>query len=130
MNTIIRTPIQLQQAQADAWVYGLIVCGVALALAIAIAFIINWRSDRRDFITRRIWFIVIGLVAPVCYWLYNMTAIATPERIPNPGFRSMFEETNLYVLIASLVIYFVVGLGLMLGFRNTKFGSILGKKKN
>ncbi len=44
MNTIIRTPLQLQQAQADAWVYGLIFCGIALALAIAIAFIINWRS--------------------------------------------------------------------------------------
>lgn len=128
MNTIIRTPIQLQQAQADAWVYGLIVCGIALALSIAIAFIINWRSDRRDFITRRIWFIVIGLVAPAGYWFYNMQAIV--PKIQNPGFKSMFESTNLYVLLASIGIYFVVGLGLMLGFRNTKFGSILGKKKN
>lgn len=128
MNTIIRTPIQLQQAQADAWVYGLIVCGIALALAIAIAFIINWRSDRRDFITRRIWFIVIGLVAPAGYWFYNMQAIV--PKIQNPGFKSMFEGTNLYVLLASIGIYFVIGLGLMLGFRNTKFGSILGKKKN
>lgn len=128
MNTIIRTPIQLQQAQADAWVYGLIVCGIALALAISIAFIINWRSDRRDFITRRIWFIVIGLVAPAGYWFYNMQAVV--PKIQNPGFKSMFEGTNLYVLLASIGIYFVIGLGLMLGFRNTKFGSILGKKKN
>lgn len=128
MNTIIRTPIQLQQAQADAWVYGLIVCGIALALTITIAFIINWRSDRRDFITRRIWFIVIGLVAPAGYWLYNMQAIV--PKIQNPGFKSMFESTNLYVLLASIGIYFVAGILLMLGFRNTKFGSILGKKKN
>lgn len=128
MNTIIRTPIQLQQAQADAWIYGLIVCGIALALAIVIAFIINWRSDRRDFITRRIWFIVIGLVAPAGYWFYNMQAIV--PKIQNPGFKSMFEGTNLYVLLASIGIYFIVGFGLMLGFRNTKFGSILGKKKN
>lgn len=128
MNTIIRTPIQLQQAQADTWIYGLIVCGIALALAIAISFIINWRSDRRDFITRRIWFIVIGLVAPAGYWFYNMQAIV--PKIQNPGFKSMFEGTNLYVLLASIGIYFVVGLALMLGFRNTKFGSILGKKKN
>ena len=56
MNTVIRTLQQVQQAQADAWVYGLIVAGVALALAIGIAFMINWRSDRKDFITRRIWF--------------------------------------------------------------------------
>lgn len=128
MNTIIKTPLQLQQAQADAWVYGLIVCGIALALAIAIAFVINWRSDRRDYITRRIWFIVIGLVIPAGYWLYNMQSI-DPKK-SNPGFKSMFEETNLYVLIASIGIYFIAGILLMLGFRNTKLGSILGKKKN
>lgn len=128
MNTIIRTLLQLQQAQADAWVYGLIVCAAALALAIGIAFIINWRSDRRDFITRRIWFIVIGLVVPVGYWLYNMQAIV--PRISNPGFQSMFKETNLYILLVSIGLYFGAGIILMLTFRNTKFGSILGKKKN
>ncbi len=128
MNTYIKTIAQLHDAQANAWVYGLIVCGIALALAIAIAFITNWRSDRRDFITRRIWFIVIGLVFPAGYWIYNMLAIV--PKIPNPGFKSMFESTNLYVLLVSIVIYFVVGILLMLGFRNTKFGSILGKKTN
>lgn len=128
MNNEIKTIVQLHQAQADAWVYGLIVCGIALALAVAISFIINWRSDRRDYITRRIWFIVIGLVMPAGYWLYNMQAIV--PKITNPGFKSMFEETNLYVLLVSIGIYFVAGILLMLGFRNTKLGSILGKKKN
>lgn len=128
MNNEIKTIVQLHQAQADAWVYGLIVCGIALALAVAISFIINWRSDRRDYITRRIWFIVIGLVIPAGYWLYNMQAIV--PKITNPGFKSMFEETNLYVLLVSIGIYFVAGILLMLGFRNTKLGSILGKKKN
>lgn len=128
MNNEIKTIVQLHQAQADAWVYGLIVCGIALALAVAISFIINWRSDCRDYITRRIWFIVIGLVMPAGYWLYNMQAIV--PKITNPGFKSMFEETNLYVLLVSIGIYFVAGILLMLGFRNTKLGSILGKKKN
>lgn len=128
MNNEIKTIVQLHQAQADAWVYGLIVCGIALALAVAISFIINWRSDRRDYITRRIWFIVIGLVMPAGYWLYNMQAIV--PKITNPGFKSMFEETNLYILLVSIGIYFVAGILLMLGFRNTKLGSILGKKKN
>lgn len=128
MNTVIRTLQQVQQAQADAWVYGLIVAGVALALAIVIAFIINWRSDRKDFITRRIWFIVIGLVAPASYWLYNAQAVA--PRIQNPGFKNMFEETNLYVLLASIGVYAIVGVVLMLCFRTSKLGSILGKKKN
>lgn len=128
MNTLIRTLQQVQQAQADAWVYGLIVAGVALALAIVIAFMINWRSDRKDFITRRIWFIVIGLVAPASYWLYNAQAVA--PRIQNPGFKNMFEETNLYVLLASIGVYAIVGVVLMLCFRTSKLGSILGKKKN
>lgn len=128
MNTVIKTLQQLQQAQADAWVYGLIVAGVALALAIAIAFMINWRSDRKDFITRRIWFIVIGLVAPASYWLYNAKAIA--PKIQNPGFKNMFEGTNLYVLLASIGVYAIIGVVLMLCFRTSKLGSILGKKKN
>lgn len=128
MNTVIRTLQQVQQAQADAWVYGLIVAGVALALAIAIAFMINWRSDRKDFITRRIWFIVIGLVAPASYWLYNAQAIA--PKIQNPGFKNMFEETNLFVLLTSICVYAIVGVVLMLCFRTSKLGSILGKKKN
>lgn len=128
MKTIIKSLTQVQQAQADAWVYGLIVCGVAIALAVAIASIINWRSDRRDYITRRIWFVVIGLVVPAGYWLYNVRTIV--PAITNPGFKSMFEKTNLYVLIASILIYFAASILLMLLFRNTKFGSILGKKKN
>lgn len=128
MNTVIRTLQQVQQAQADAWVYGLIVTGVALALAIATAFMINWRSDRKDFITRRIWFIVIGLAATASYWLYNAQAIA--PKIQNPGFRNMFEETNLYVLLASIGVYAIVGVVLMFCFRTSKLGSILGKKKN
>jgi membrane protease YdiL (CAAX protease family) len=128
MNTIIRTPLQLQQAQADAWVYGLIFCGIALAVAIAIAFLIPFRSDRKDYITRRICFVVIGIILPAGYWLYNMQTIV--PKIQNPGFKSMFEETNLYVLLASIGIYFIAGILLMLGFRNTKLGSILGKKKN
>ena len=55
---------------------------------------------------------------------------AIVPKISNPGFQSMFEETNLYVLLASIGIYFVAGILLMFGFRNTKLGSILGKKKN
>lgn len=127
METIIRTLPRVQQAQANAWLLGLIVCGVALAIAIAVAYLINWRSDRKDYITRRIWFVVIGLVLPVCYWLYNLYSVV--PRIQNPGFKNMFEETNLYVLITSLILYGVVGVLLMLCFRDTKLGSILGRRK-
>ena len=75
MNTIIRTLPQVQQAQADAWVYGLSVAGLTLVVAFIVSLIINWRTDRRDFITRRIWAIVIGFVFPFAYWLYNLKAV-------------------------------------------------------
>lgn len=128
MDTVIRTLPQIQQAQADAWVYGAIVTVIALAIATLIAFLINWRSDRKDYITRRIWFIVIGIIAPLGYWLYNMQVIV--PKIHNAGFQNMFKETNLYVLLASIVCYFAVGIFLMFCFRNSKLGSILGKKKD
>ena len=89
MNTIIRTLPQVQQAQADAWVYGLIVTGVALLIAVVVSYLINWRSDRRDFLTRRICFIVIGLVLPLSYWLYNMQVVV--PKIQNVGFQNMFK---------------------------------------
>lgn len=128
MNTVIRTMQQLHQVQADAWVCGLIVCGVAIALTILIAFLIPWRSDRKDYAWRRICFIVIGVALPSCYWLYNYLEIA--PQISNPGFRSMFLQTNLYVLLVSFVIYAIVGIALMFCFRMSKLGAILGKVKN
>ena len=128
MNTVIRTLPQIQQAQADAWVYGAIVAILALAVAILISSLINWRSDRKDYITRRIWFVVIGIVASLGYWLYNMQVIV--PTIQNAGFQNMFKETNLYVLLASAGGYFIVGILLMLCFRNSKLGSILGRKKD
>lgn len=128
MNTIIRTLPQVQQAQADAWVYGLIATGIALMITIVISFLINWRSDRKDFMTRRICFIVIGLALPLSYWFYNMQVIV--PKIQNVGFQNMFKETNLYVLLASIGVYTVVGILLMLVFRTSKLGSILGKKKD
>ena len=128
MNTVIRTLPQVQQAQADAWVYGAIVVVIALAIAILIANVINWRSDRKDYITRRIWFIAIGIIEPLGYWAYNMQIIV--PKIQNAGFQNMFKETNLYVLLASIVCYTVVGVLLMFCFRNSKLGSILGKKKD
>ena len=124
---VIKTLSQVQQEQANAWVYGFIIAGVALAIAIGIAFLVNWRSDRKDFMTRRIWFIVIGLVLPICYWLYNMRVVV--PKIQNIGFKNMFQATNNYVLISSMVAFFLVRIGLMFVFRNSKFGSILGKKK-
>lgn len=127
MNTGIRTLQQLQQAQADAWIYGFIVTGIALLLAIVISAVINWRSDRRDFITRRIWFIIIGLVLPLSYWVYNMQVIV--PRIQNAGFQNEFKATNLYILLSAIGIYAFVGITTMfIAKKGSKWRSILPKK--
>jgi hypothetical protein len=128
MNTIIRTLPQLQAAQNEAWIGGLIVTAAAVAIAVAVAFMINWKSNRRCYITRRIWFIVIGLLAPIAFWLYNLLEVS--PNISNQGFQSMYESTIVYVTCVSLLLYFIVGVGLMFAFRTTKFGSILGRANN
>ncbi len=128
MNTVIRTLQQLHQAQAYAWVYGLILAGIALGIAVLIAFLIPWQSNRRCYIKRRIWFIVIGLALPCCGWLYHTFSVA--PRIHTSGFKSMYQTTNMYVLLTSIALYAVIGVVLMFAFRNSKLGSILGKKKD
>lgn len=125
MHNIIKTLAQLKAVQADAWVYGVIVCAVALGLAILVANLIPWASHRKCYITRRIWFVLIGLIMQLCYWLYNVQYVL--PRIQNAGFQTMYKETNLYVLLVFVAAYFAVGIGLMFCFRHSKFGSILGK---
>lgn len=127
MNNIIRTPQQLADAIASSWVYGMIVVGIALVIAFGIALLINWRTDRRDHITRRVWFIIIGLLFPAGCWLYNIETIV--PAIQNIGFRHQYESTNILILIISVVVYFIVGiLSMFVCRRGTKWRSILPKK--
>ncbi len=42
----------------------------------------------------------------------------------------MYQTTNMYVLLTSIALYAVIGVVLMFAFRNSKLGSILGKKKD
>jgi hypothetical protein len=128
MNTI-KSLKALNQLQADTWVYGLIVAAVMLGIAILIAFLINWEGGAdRSYIKRRICFIVLGLLGPAIFWIYNIQYVKS--MIPNPGFATKFGQTNHYVLIVSIIAYFIVGVFLMFVFRHSKFGSILGKERN
>ena len=81
----------------------------------------------KSYITRRIWFIVIGIVSAAGFYLYN--DLVVKGQIVNAGFKSMFVETNITCIGILLGIYFVLGILIMFIFRNSKFGSILGKGK-
>lgn len=111
----------------DLWIYGFIVAGCAILIAFIIALIINWRTDRRDYITRRFWFILSGIIFPLGYWLYNLETIV--PTIQNVGFKSQFESKNFWILIATIITYFVVGIVTMIACkRGSKWRSILPKK--
>ena len=98
------------------------------ALIAIISFIIKYQGGQdKSYITRRIWFIVIGIVSAAGFYLYN--DLVVKGQIVNAGFKSMFVETNITCIGILLGIYFVLGILIMFIFRNSKFGSILGKGK-
>jgi hypothetical protein len=125
----ITTLPALQSLQDETMVYAAITGAVALALSILVASLIAYKGrDDRSYITRRIWYVIIGLVAAAGFYVYN-DLVVKPD-ITNAGWQSMFSDTNLICIGINLGVYIVGGIILMFVFRHKKFGSILGKEKN
>jgi len=125
----ITTLPALQSLQDETMVYAAIVGAVALGLSFLIASLVAYKGgDDRSYITRRIWYIIIGLVAAAGFYVYN-DLVVKPD-ITNAGWQSMFSDTNLICIGINLGVYIVGGIILMFVFRHKKFGSILGKEKN
>ena len=125
----ITTLPALQSLQDETMVYAAITGAVALALSILVASLVAYKGgDDRSYITRRIWYVIIGLVAAAGFYVYN-DLVVKPD-ITNAGWQSMFSDTNLICIGINLGVYIVGGIILMFVFRHKKFGSILGKEKN
>lgn len=125
----ITTLSALQSLQDETMVYAAIVGAVALGLSFIVASLIAYRGgDDRSYITRRIWYVIIGLAAAAGFYVYN-DLVVKPD-ITNAGWQSMFSDTNLICIGINLGVYIVGGVILMLVFRYKKFGSILGKEEN
>jgi len=125
----ITTLPALQSLQDETMVYAAITGAVALALSILVASLVAYKGrDDRSYITRRIWYVIIGLVAAAVFYVYN-DLVVKPD-ITNAGWQSMFSDTNLICIGINLGVYIVGGIILMFVFRHKKFGSILGKEKN
>ncbi len=128
MITRITTLPQLEALQNSTMIYAVISALIALLIAFIISFIIKYQGGQdKSYITRRIWFIVIGIVSAAGFYLYN--DLVVKGQIVNAGFKSMFVETNITCIGILLGIYFVLGILIMFKLRNSKFGSILGKGK-
>jgi hypothetical protein len=119
----------VQALIGETYIYAIIVAIVALVLAYIIANIINWQGGKNPtcHITRRIWYIVIGLVATISFFLYN--ALYVSSYITKPPLQAKFSNANILATLAVLGMYVGVGIITMQIMRRSKWGSILGKSK-
>ena len=125
----ITTLPALQSLQDETMVYAAIVGAVALGLSFLVASLVAYRGgDDRSYITRRIWYVIIGFTSVAGFYVYN-DLVVKPD-ITNAGWQSMFSDTNLICIGINLGVYIIGGVILMFVFRHKKFGSLLGKEKN
>lgn len=126
----IATLSQLQDLQNSTWIYAIAVCFIAIAIAYLVSNMIAWQGGNdKSYVKRRVWWVIIGFVAGLGFWIYN--DVVNVHRIVNVGFKHMYSQTNLLCLFAVLLGYFGISLLIMTTlFRKAKFGSILGKQRN
>ena len=126
----IATLSQLHDLQNSTWIYAIAVCFIAIGIAYLVSNMIAWQGGNdKSYIKRRVWWVIIGFVAGLGFWIYN--DVVNVHRIVNVGFKHMYSQTNLLCLLVVLLVYFGISLLIMATlFRKAKFGSILGKQRN
>jgi formate hydrogenlyase subunit 3/multisubunit Na+/H+ antiporter MnhD subunit len=120
---------QVNTLISETYMLAIIAVIVALVLAFFIAKLILFEGGKNDrsYMKRRIWYIIIGLIAPVSFYLYNMFVVMA--KIKKAPLQAKFSDANLYSTLIILVVYVVIGIITMMIFRKSKWGSILGKTK-
>jgi hypothetical protein len=125
----IETLKQVQALIGETYINAAIVAIVALVLAFLIANLIKYQGGKynTDHIKRRIWFIVLGIVVTVAFFLYNNLYVSS--FITKAPLQAKFGTANLIAIGEVLGIYAIVGIITMFLMRSSKWGSILGKSK-
>jgi len=125
----IQTLNQLKELQNETYVYAIIVAILIFGVAFMISNMIPYQGDNdRSYIKRRIWWIVCMVVGALGFWLYNDLYISS--YIKKVAFQNQFSTTNMVCLAVTLLGSALLSLVVMLCFRHSKFGTILGKEKN
>ena len=99
----VTTIQQLDALKQTTLVWAVIICLVAFAISFLVATLVPYKGGKdNSFVIRRIWYIVIGVIAAAGYWIYNFL-VAVPA-IKNPGFKSQFSQTTLisFVIITQV----------------------------
>jgi hypothetical protein len=123
----IETLKQVQALIGETYMYAVIIAVAAVVLAFIIAQLIKWGGGKRDtsHIKRRVWFIIVGIMAPVAFFLYN--ALYVGSFITKAPLQAKFSTANILAALTLLGVYVVLGIVTMLILRRSKWGSILGK---
>ena len=113
----------------ETYIYAVIIGIIALVLAFIIANAVKWQGGKnpKDHIKRRVWFIIIGLVSPIGFFLYNVLYVSS--YIIKAPLQAKFATANIMATLGVICVYVIVGILTMLLMRSSKWGSILGKSK-
>jgi quinol-cytochrome oxidoreductase complex cytochrome b subunit len=113
----------------ETYMFAIIIGIIALVLAFFIASIIKWQGGKnpKDHIKRRVWFVIIGLIAFFAFFLYNSLYVSS--YITKPPLQDKWVTDNILATLIALGVYVIAGVLTMLMMRGSKWGSILGKSK-
>ncbi|MDR3118447.1 MAG: hypothetical protein LBU44_03375 [Mediterranea sp.] len=120
---------QVEALISETYMYAVIIGIAAVVLAFIIANIIKWGGGKYDtsHIKRRVAYIIIGIIAPIGFFLYN--ALYVNSFIMKAPLQAKFTTANMLATLAVLGVYVAVGVITMLIMRCSKWGSILGQSK-
>lgn len=125
----IQTLSQLKGLQSETYVYAVVVAIVIVGIAFLISKMIPYQGGKdRSYIKRRIWWVVCWVVGSLGFWLYNDLYVMS--FIKKVALKNQFSTTNRVCFAVTLFGSVLLSLVIMLCFRHSKFGTILGKEKN
>ena len=100
---------QIEALISETYMYAVILALVILVLAFIIAKIIKYGGkNSTDHIKRRIWYIIIGVVTPIGFFLYN--ALYVSKFIIKPPLQAKFSNANIVATLIIIGVYIAVGL--------------------
>lgn len=124
----VTTPIQLEALKSTTLMWAAIICVAAFAISFLVATLVPYKGGKdTSHVTRRIWYIVITVLAALGYWIYNFLVVL--PTIKNPAWQGQFSQTNLISVAIILLGSVVLGLVVSVIFRKSKFATIYLKHK-
>lgn len=124
----VTTVQQLEALKQSTYMWAAIICVIVFAIAVLVATLVPYKGGKdTSYITRRIWYIILGVLAAAGYWVYNF--LVKVPAIKNPGFQSQFSQTNLICVGIIVLGYVILGLLVALIFRKSKFSTVYFKHK-